>query len=103
MCSVVNIILRIEHAGEQPHPSMESVGDPRDGIWVKDNDVFPDEQHMVFPWLKEAIALAAEIKGHEKYLYLCFGGGRGTFRLEPALLKEMAEAGCILEIDAGYE
>lgn len=32
MCSVVNIILRIEHAGEQPHPSMESVGDPLNGI-----------------------------------------------------------------------
>ena len=61
---MVNIILRIEHAGEQPHPSMESVGDPRDGIWVKDDDVLPDGQHMVFPWLKEAIALAAEIKGH---------------------------------------
>ena len=99
MAFVTTIILRLEGCKEQPNDQLEQVADPDLGIWIKDVDILPNEQHKIFNYLEDIINLASTIDHREKYVHLSLAEGLESFRLTPSLLRSLANAGCVLEIE----
>jgi endo-alpha-1,4-polygalactosaminidase (GH114 family) len=101
MADVTNIIYRVEGADSQPHESMENVADPSYGIWVVEHDILPEEQEKYPHILKQVVEIAQHVKKPSAYIHISLAEGHTPFpfRLPSSILREIADAGCTLEID----